>query len=141
MGFEDRHEYPDRNRVLGVEDPAQAWNALTVGASTDLMMIQQEGYDGWNVIARAGRLSPSSRTSLVWSDKTWPLKPDIVMEGETARSIRILVMRITSMTWGCSLCALVRRVRFLQRQATQAQLQPAGARRCDHLGSLSIALA
>ncbi len=81
VGFEDRHEYPDRNRVLGVEDPAQAWNALTVGASTDLMMIQQEGYDGWNVIARAGRLSPSSRTSLVWSDKTWPLKPDIVMEG------------------------------------------------------------
>lgn len=78
---EVRHEYPDRNRLEGVEDPAQAWNALTVGAATHLAAIQQPGYDGWSSIAQPGRLSPSSRTSLVWKDKSWPLKPDIVMEG------------------------------------------------------------
>ncbi|HUE17730.1 MAG TPA: S8 family peptidase [Planctomycetaceae bacterium] len=77
----ERHEYPDRNHVLGVEDPAQAWNALSVGACTHLATIQQPGYDGWNPIAQPGRLSPSSRTSLVWADKSWPLKPDVVMEG------------------------------------------------------------
>lgn len=79
--LQERHEYPARNRVLGVEDPAQAWNALTVGASTHLAAIQQTGYDGWRPIAQPGRLSPSSRTSLIWADKSWPLKPDIVMEG------------------------------------------------------------
>lgn len=78
---EERHEYPDRNRVLGVEDPAQAWNVLTVGASTHLHTIQQRGYDGWRPVAHPGQLSPSSRTSLIWDDKSWPLKPDIVMEG------------------------------------------------------------
>lgn len=81
VASEERHEYPARNRVLGVEDPAQAWNALTVGASTHLAAIQQAGYDGWRPIAQPGRLSPSSRTSLIWADKSWPFKPDIVMEG------------------------------------------------------------
>lgn len=79
--LENRHEYPDRNHILGVEDPAQAWNVLTVGASTQLATIHQSGYDGWRPVAQPGRLSPSSRTSLVWTDKSWPLKPDIVMEG------------------------------------------------------------
>lgn len=78
---EERHEYPARNRVMGVEDPAQAWNVLTVGASTHLAAIQTAGYDGWRPVAVPGRLSPSSRTSLIWADKSWPLKPDIVMEG------------------------------------------------------------
>ena len=78
---EERHEYPDRNRVLGVEDPAQAWNAIAVGASTNLSAIHQAGYDGWTPIAPPGRLSPSSRTSMIWEDRSWPLKPDIVMEG------------------------------------------------------------
>ena len=39
------------------------------------------GYDDWQPIAKPGRLSPASATSLVWADKTWPLKPDFVMEG------------------------------------------------------------
>lgn len=78
---EERHEYPERNRVLGVEDPAQAWNVLTVGASTHLAEIHEPGYEGWHPIASPGRLSPSSRTSLIWADRSWPLKPDIVMEG------------------------------------------------------------
>lgn len=78
---DSRHQYPDSNHVHGVQDPAQAWNALTVGAYTEQALIQESGYDGWQPIAEPGRLSPASRTSLIWRNKTWPLKPDIVMEG------------------------------------------------------------
>lgn len=79
--LDSRHDYPHHNHVYGVEDPAQAWNALTVGAYTDRAVIQDETYKDWQPLAEPGRLSPSSRTSIVWSDKSWPLKPDIVMEG------------------------------------------------------------
>lgn len=43
-------------------------------------MIQTDAYGGWQPIARAGLLSPSSTTSLVWQED-WPLKPEIVLEG------------------------------------------------------------
>lgn len=76
-----RHEYPDRNYTLGVEDPAHAWNALTVGAFTERVRIDQPGYEGWTPIAPSGALGPASRTSLIWPFEGWPLKPDIVMEG------------------------------------------------------------
>lgn len=76
-----RHEYPDRNQVEGVEDPAQSWNALTVGAYTERWSIGQTQFSGWQAVAPAGGLSPASRTSCIWSSKTWPIKPDILMEG------------------------------------------------------------
>ncbi len=76
-----RHEYPDRNLVEGIEDPAQSWNALTVGAFTERCSIGQAEYSGWQPVAPNGGLSPASRTSWIWSSKTWPLKPDILMEG------------------------------------------------------------
>jgi hypothetical protein len=79
---DDRHNYPANNELHGVEDPAQGFNVVTVGAYTERVLIQTPGYDGWEPIARAGQLSPASRTSLVWEDKNeWPLKSDIVMEG------------------------------------------------------------
>jgi len=78
---DDRHNYPDDNHLHGVEDPAQAFNVLTVGAYTERTIIQSPEFDRWQPIAEHGRLSPSSRTSIVWQDKQWPLKPDIVMEG------------------------------------------------------------
>lgn len=68
----------------GIEDPGQAWNAVTVGAYTDLVQIQHPDFDGYQPIAPAGDLSPTSRTSLAWREefrKGWPVKPDIVMEG------------------------------------------------------------
>jgi hypothetical protein len=77
----ERHEYPTRNQVEGIEDPAQSWNALTVGAYTNRASIRSADYEDWRPIAQPGHLSPCSRTSIVWSDKTWPIKPDIVMEG------------------------------------------------------------
>lgn len=76
-----RHEYPDRNYVEGIEDPAQSWNAISVGAFTNRVSIGQTEHSGWSAIASAGALSPASRTSMVWRSKTWPIKPDIVMEG------------------------------------------------------------
>jgi hypothetical protein len=76
-----RHRYPEHNYLHGVDDPAYAWNAITVGAFTERAVIQDADYDGWQPIAAPGRLSPATRTSIVWSNRSWPLKPDIVMEG------------------------------------------------------------
>jgi hypothetical protein len=65
-----------------VEDPAQAWNALTVGAHTDLDGIPEDPqYRGWNPMAERGGLSPHSRTSVMFNQRNWPIKPDICMEG------------------------------------------------------------
>lgn len=76
-----RHHYPDNNITDQVHDPGQAWNALTVGAYTEKVFLNQEHCDaGWQIIAEFGDLSPASCTSMTW-DKAWPIKPDIVMEG------------------------------------------------------------
>ncbi len=77
--------YPDSNlRLAGIQDPAQAWNAITVGAYTDRVTITDPNFQGWQPVAPAGDLSPASRTSQAWppeNQKGWPIKPDIVMEG------------------------------------------------------------
>ncbi len=81
----DEYTYHTWNTTkAGIEDPAQAWNALTVGAITEKVMIQDEDFNGWQPIAECGDLCPTSRTSLPWpseNQKGWPIKPDIVMEG------------------------------------------------------------
>jgi hypothetical protein len=65
-----------------VEDPAQAWNALTVGAYTEMVNAPQHPqYAGWNALAAAGELSPHSRTSVMFNHRKWPIKPDICLEG------------------------------------------------------------
>ena len=73
--------YPDSNESDGIHDPAQAWNALTVGAYTNLTRITEA--QGYRPIARGGGLSPFSTTTLGWQ-RHWPLKPDIVLEGGNA---------------------------------------------------------
>jgi len=75
-----RSEYPESSFTDGIHDPGQSWNAVTVGAYTEKVMINEEDFQGWNPIASVGTLSPSSCTSMIW-EKKWPLKPDIVMEG------------------------------------------------------------
>lgn len=68
--------------LSAVLDPGQAWNALTVGAHTELTDPPMDpAYTGWDVVAEDGELSPYSRTSLLFGIKPWPIKPDIVMEG------------------------------------------------------------
>lgn len=73
-------KYPDDNKTNEVHDPAQAWNALTVGASTDKVVIQDASLTGYNPLAPQGGLSPYSTTSLAW-DRKWPIKPEVVCEG------------------------------------------------------------
>jgi Subtilase family len=68
--------------VSAVEDPAHAYNALTVGAYTELVTPPDDpSFEGWSVLAEKGDISPHSRTSLVFEHRSWPIKPDICMEG------------------------------------------------------------
>ncbi len=76
----DPAEYMDRNDTEPVEDPAQAWNALTVGAYTDRSNITDPTFTGWQPVGVPGDLSPCSRTSVAWQ-RQWPIKPDVVFEG------------------------------------------------------------
>ena len=73
-------EYLDRNDLSPVESPAQAWNALTVGAFTEKINIVSLDYAGWLPLGTSGDLSPCSRTSVSWQ-QDWPIKPDVVLEG------------------------------------------------------------
>jgi len=77
--------YPASNKEAGIQDPAQAWNALTVGAYTEMDYIDESDADGYTPIAGPGELSPYSRTSACW-DSQWPIKPDVVMEGGNVAS-------------------------------------------------------
>ncbi|WP_201724161.1 S8 family peptidase, partial [Bradyrhizobium centrolobii] len=63
-----------------IEDPAQAWNALTVGGYTDLIAVRDDGYTDWSPMAAAGELSPHSRTSVTWPQGIAPFKPELVFE-------------------------------------------------------------
>lgn len=76
-------EYPHSNATDGVHDPGQAWNALTVGAATELVHITEPNTKDYRAIAPLGGLSPFSTTSLTWQPH-WPLKPDVVFEGGNA---------------------------------------------------------
>ena len=73
-------EYPHSNATDGIHDPAQAWNALTVGAMTNLTRITEADTQHYTPIAELGGLSPFSTTSQTWQSH-WPLKPDVVFEG------------------------------------------------------------
>jgi hypothetical protein len=69
-------EYPSSNTLMGICDPAQAWNSLTVGAFTDLVELAP----GLRAVAAQGGLSPFSTTSQNWISH-YPLKPDVLFEG------------------------------------------------------------
>ena len=74
------NQYPNINSLTTLESPAQSWNALTVGAYTDLTYIDAATWPSMKCIANAGGLSPSSTTAMLWT-KGWPFKPDVVAEG------------------------------------------------------------
>ena len=72
--------YPDANIVHGVENPGQAWNAVTVGAySKDIDVVSDE-FRGFTAVAPAGAISPYSSTSKTWKNK-WPVKPEVLFDG------------------------------------------------------------
>jgi hypothetical protein len=80
VSWPDWGGYPGRNDLSPIENPGQAWNALTVGACTHLTHIDTGKWPSLTALAPAGLLSPSSTTSLLWR-RTWPFKPDVVAEG------------------------------------------------------------
>ncbi|MBD3266488.1 S8 family serine peptidase [bacterium] len=77
---EEFKEYPNGNATNSVHDPAQSWNALTVGAFTNKQIIQETNLSHYTPLAPKGGLSPFSSTSTTWKVES-PIKPDIVMEG------------------------------------------------------------
>ena len=66
--------------TLEIEDPAQAWNAISVGGFTDRTNIQEPDFADFSPYANAGDISPYTRTSTLWPQGKAPFKPDIVME-------------------------------------------------------------
>jgi hypothetical protein len=76
----DQHiDYPNDNLVQAIHDPAQAWNAITVGAYTNKVTISES--TDYQPVAAMGNLSPYSTTSLVWNRRNAPIKPEVVFEG------------------------------------------------------------
>ncbi len=75
-------DHLQRSDLEAVQDPAQAWNALTVGAYTrkDSLATARRDWNGWTPVASRGELSPHSRTSVAYHS-AWPVKPDVVFEG------------------------------------------------------------
>lgn len=79
--FLQREGYPKACLEKSVEDPAQAWNALTVGAySLDATIEPNPVYKDYSVLAKSGELSPFSSTSNSWKSQ-WPVKPEVVCDG------------------------------------------------------------
>jgi hypothetical protein len=85
--LQNRSEYPSKNELTSLEDPAQSWNVLTVGACTAMDIVTDHNGDivhDATCIAPRGGLSPHGATSCLWTSKEsrhWPLKPDVVYEG------------------------------------------------------------
>lgn len=73
-------DYPTGNDTAAVQNPGQAWNALTVGACTDRVDFDATTWPSYTALASEGAMAPPSTTSLIWR-RTWPFKPDVVAEG------------------------------------------------------------
>ncbi len=74
-----RRNYPSSNMTDAIHDPAQSWNAVTVGGYTDKVLVDSTLNPGWVPIAARGDLAPASCTAATWQPR-WPIKPDIVLE-------------------------------------------------------------
>ena len=75
-------DYPGDLLRAPVEDPAQAWNAITVGAITSRTTIEEADDETQRAfpVAPTDGLSPYTRTAHEWRPD-WPIGPDVVMEG------------------------------------------------------------
>lgn len=78
--LEQRLEYPLSNDDISINDPAQAFNAITVGAYTLKDHFDREKYLSAELLARRGEMAPCNTTAISW-EKYWSRKPDIVLEG------------------------------------------------------------
>jgi len=73
--------YPNIQITESVHDPAQSWNALSVGSITKLTDITDPNLDSYSPVAGSEELSPFSTTSSGWEPNKWPIKPELVLEG------------------------------------------------------------
>lgn len=80
LDYDTRLQYPIGNDKESINDPAQSFNAITVGSLTFKYQIDLQSYPGAEVLAMPGEMAPCNRTSISW-DSQWARKPDIVMEG------------------------------------------------------------
>jgi hypothetical protein len=63
-----------------VEDPGQAWNALTIGGVTQKAQIAEQTHSHWPSAVNVDELSPYSRVSAAWSRGVAPVKPELLLE-------------------------------------------------------------
>ena len=76
IDIQKHSEYPTLNFEETIQDPGQAYNAITVGGFT----LKDKTKDGSHqVLAKRGAIAPCSSTSSIW-DSQWANKPDIVLE-------------------------------------------------------------
>lgn len=70
--------YPTLNEISCIEDPGQAWNALTIGGYTTKYLNDSE----YKIVAEPFSLSPFSKTSCLWNSKgNYKLiKPEVLFE-------------------------------------------------------------
>ena len=72
--------YPNANITHPVENPAQSWNAISIGAYSKSVEIKDKSFKQFNPVASISQISPYSATSVSWSSK-WPVKPEVLFDG------------------------------------------------------------
>lgn len=81
--IDDSHtieQYPTGNSLCKIQNPAQSWNSMTVGAYTEIIAANSILLQGYERVAPSGGISPFSRTSVLW-EKTSLIKPEVMFEG------------------------------------------------------------
>jgi len=63
--IETPDEYPDKNVFESVHDPAQAFNAITIGAYTEMDTFDSEEFPDSKLLAERGGMSPANSTSII----------------------------------------------------------------------------
>lgn len=124
--------YPNSNTTDGIHDPAQAWNALTVGAMTNLVRITEADALHYSPIAEIGGLSPFSTTSQTW-EPHWPLKPDVMFEGGNAAKDAL------GASWMSSLSLLTTHANPTERLFTTSNATSAASALCARMAAQLMA--
>jgi len=128
------YAYPDSNLTDRIKDPAQAWNAVTVGGFTEKTTLPEEDFRDWEPVAAAGDMSPCNTTSLSWL-REWPNKPDLVLEGgNMAREPRTGLL-----DWPDSLSLLTTRLRRDSRWLCRSGETSGATAQAARLGALVFA--
>lgn len=83
-------QYPQLQLSEKIHEPAQAANALTVGAFTERVDLPPgQAYAEYRAVAtKPGGISPFTSTGVPGSD--WPIKPDVVLEGGNLAASNLL---------------------------------------------------